>query len=383
MMRRVITGSLPAAAILTGWLLASPFAGAAGACTPGSHTIFASDRNALACGAAANVTETTPKTLAYAETPILDFAQDGNDIAWAAKGCPALVRVRDLARSKQSAVGQLTLECRFERDSQLVSAGDRALWTFRDQGNENYTYAVSGGLGRGKAHVVGINGWDSSGYGIGDHLGAIAGGGGLLLWSKIVVSVRGADDCDQTQTCIPYVQGGGVYHVVGARSQILAGPPPSVLLATDGKHIALLAAGIGGERPRAKRDAKVEVRTASGALVSTFSPGAAPKVLAVNGPYVAVLTRSAVELRSLAGALVWKRPVPSAAASLSLSPIGVVYRVASTIHRLDPGGVPTLVGIARAVPVGLSASGHRVAWAENISLGGKQRGRVQAVELGG
>lgn len=337
---------------------------------------------ALAAAATAAHPAAAPRTLAYADAPIVAFAHDGRYVAWvSSKNCLGTVRVRDIQARRQKAVGAATDgQCDNLDRTFLTLGGDRALWTSHETGNEVYDYVHTGGL-TAKARTVGANIADMPPYPVGDHLAAIAGGGGALVWSKAYVSVHGSDDCDIQNTCVTFVQKGFVYRAK-SRSVKIPGAGASVLLATDGKTLALGPAGVSGPNLRPKPGAKVEVRRlTTGALVSAFAPTGTPEALAVFGQNVAVLTKSTVEFRSLAGALLWKRAAPAAASALSLSPLGVVYRVGRTIRRFSPKGLPSQVVVARATPIGLRASGKRIAWAENVKLQGKLTGRIQAVEV--
>jgi hypothetical protein len=323
-----------------------------------------------------------PKTLAYADSPILTFAHDGRYVAWVStKNCTGTVRVRDLVAKVQKAVGRAAEgDCDNLRLTRLTLGGDRALWTLHDHGNELYDYVYTGGL-TGKPRLVGENIHDMPPYPVGDHLASIAGGGGATVWSKAYVSVHGSEDCDIQGTCVTYLKSGFTYRAK-ARSTKIPGAGAAALLATDGTRIALVPATTAGPRLRPKPNANVEVRgITAGGLAGTFKPTGPPKGLAILGGHVAVLTSSAIEYRTRAGALLWKKSVPAGAASLSLSALGVVYRVGKAIRLFTPAGLPVAVATAKATPIGLRASGRRIAWAENVMLGGKLTGRIQAVEL--
>jgi hypothetical protein len=70
--------------------------------------------------------------------------------------------------------------------------------------------------------------------------------------------------------------------------------------------------------------------------------------------------------------------------SLSASGDRLVYAVSRTIRVLDlRTGRTSRAAVAAATPVGLSLSGRRVAWAENLRRGSFFRGRVRAVTLPG
>jgi len=65
-------------------------------------------------------------------------------------------------------------------------------------------------------------------------------------------------------------------------------------------------------------------------------------------------------------------------ASLALADGAVVFRVGNSIRTVDlTSQAVKTIATATATPIGLSASGSRVAWAENVN----GRGRIRAVTL--
>ncbi len=343
-------------------------------------------------GAAASRSTVLPGTLAYADGPIEAFAQDATSLAWVTdRQCLQVVRVRDLARGVQKGLGTAGEgDCRYRHDTTLALAGTRALWTHRESGNENYVYGETAALGAGKARIVAQPVWDMSRWGIGDHFGGSTGRGKALVFALVRVSVKGPTDCDVNDTCIPYVSGGGLRRIVGNGSVKVPGAPPAVAVDTDGTRVALLPAGVGGPIPRAAVGAKVELRNVkTGKLLAMLVPGAGTvRALAVGGRIVYALVIHAgtprLERFAAGGRLLSTVRLPAGTASeLDASADYVVFRTGKVVRALrEREGAPiTVVTAAKSTPIGLSISSKRVAWAENVSVGGKLRGRIQALAL--
>ncbi len=348
----------------------------------------------LAVGAAtASRFASMPRTLAYADGPIAAFAEDATSLGWVTdRQCLQVVRVRDLVRGVQKGIGTAGEgDCRYRHDTTLALAGTRALWTHRESGNENYVYGETATLGGGKARIVAQPVWDMSKWGIGDHFGGSSGHGRALVFALVRVSVKGPTDCDLSDTCIPYVSGGGLRRVVGNGSVKVPGAPPAVAVDTDGTRVALLPAGVGGPVPRAAAGAKVEIRNAkTGKLLAMLTPGAGTvRALAIGGRVVYVLVTRAGASRlerfaSRGGQLLSTVRLPAGTApELDASASYAVFRTGNVIHALGElqGAGSTVVATAKSTPIGLAISGKRVAWAENLRLGGRLRGRIEALAL--
>jgi hypothetical protein len=347
---------------------------------------------ALVAGVGATATAgsagTRTVTLAYADGPVVAFAQDGGFISWATEHeCLAAIRVRSLAAQRQRVVGKTgdpQQRCAYLRRMQLALGGDRAIWTHFETGNEAYTFADSATLGGGPAKEVAAASWDINGCGVGDHFGGLAASGSNAVYS--IVSVRaGAGGCDET----PGVSGGFVARLAGGRTRLIAGVPPAVLLAVSGGRMALVPAGVGGETPRASTGGPVEVRdVATGMLVSSFRPAGTVTAVALSGPIVAVLvsTRGARSIDRYAvadGRLLGATPVQAGTAdSLSMDASRIVFRTGREIFTLGvTGGAVSTVYTARSTPVGLSINAGRIAWGETYASNGKPAGRIVAIDV--
>ena len=117
---------------------------------------------------------------------------------------------------------------------------------------------------------------------------------------------------------------------------------------------------------------------ATGPPISSFNARRPVRALAISSNTVAVLTDRAIELYTISGKLRGVDRVPArTAAEIVISNAGVVYHVGRSI-RLAGGGE---LARAASVPIGLSVEGRRVAWAENVRIGGELRGRVRTLQL--
>jgi hypothetical protein len=351
-------------------------------------------------GAAGRAPE--PGTLVLASGPIAAFAQDGGRIAWASveagRSCPWLVRVRVLARRFQDAVnGRSGPTCRhptgFEAgETELALAGDRALWTLREAGNFTYVRVVSGALSASSDRLLEELVFDN-GNGDGEHLAGLAGDGSSLVYGTVTVRLQGPQDCELNGTCKAVLAGGGIVRVQGGSTRPGRGAPPPVALAVAGRRVALAVAGAVGLRIAPAATPRIEVRDlASGNLVGAFElAGRRLRGLALSGDFVAVLTSvrgsrgvvTRIERYSHRGERIATRTVDTGtAAGLSASGSRIAFRVGRSIRILDTGsGDIAEVARAAATPIGLSIEGRRVAWAENVRIGGKLRGRVRAVTV--
>lgn len=350
---------------------------------------------ALLPGAAVSASGAQPKTLVLANGPIAAFAQDGDRVAWASvepgKACPWLVRVRVLTARKQDALNTRAgrtckSETGFELDhpTYLALAGERALWTLKDIGNNTYVQLMTGALSA-KPDVQLEELVFSNAFGDGSHLGGIAGDGSTLVYGTVRASIQGPPDCDWNGTCQTVVSGGGVKRVAGGAAVQVPQAPPPAALAASGRRIALLAAGVAGPQISPAPSRKVEVRDViGGRLIGAFLAGGAPEALALSPAFVALLVSTPggkhIERYSHAGALLGTTPVPTGATGLSATSSRVVFRVGNSIRLLNvTSGTVTRLTTAKATPIGLSIEGTRVAWAENVTLSGKLRGRIEAV----
>jgi hypothetical protein len=345
-------------------------------------------------GAASSQGRAGPATLVTAKGPIAAFAQDGGQLAWASidpgPACPWKLRIRLLAAHKQKAVNTgggptCASDTGFDpsHSTWLALAGTRALWTLYASGNNSYVDLVTASYTSGDIQLQELV--FSNGLGDGDHLGGLAGDGSTLVYGVVHLGVSGPPDCDVDGTCTLVVSSGQVKRVVGNHAVAVPGAQPPLMLAASGGSIAeVVAESASSGEPAAGSPATVVVlKAATGASVGSFSTATIPREIALAPKVVAVLETvpggSRIEFRTPAGLPIRTVAVPATASSLSLTNLRAVFRIGNSIQAVGvaAGGVHALAHAA-ATPVGLSIEGTRVAWAENVTIAGKLRGRIQA-----
>jgi hypothetical protein len=122
-----------------------------------------------------------------------------------------------------------------------------------------------------------------------------------------------------------------------------------------------------------------EVFTGAGRVVSSFEAARKPYGVALGGKLAAVLSTEGLTLfDSATGSKRSVVPVPNrsgfAPELAGISGRWVVFRTGRTIRVLDSATLTfSVLTVARVVPLGLSVSGWRVAWVENLASGGRIR----------
>ncbi|HLX32999.1 MAG TPA: DPP IV N-terminal domain-containing protein [Gaiellaceae bacterium] len=120
----------------------------------------------------------------------------------------------------------------------------------------------------------------------------------------------------------------------------------------------------------------VDVLTSTNRKVASLTTKAG--AIAISQSVLALLRSSRIFLYSPRERLLRTVNTPGAAPQLSLSGTQLVFRVGRSIRLLDTAnGTVRTVAQAASVPIGLSISGSRIAWAENV--GG--HGRIVALQL--
>ena len=342
-----------------------------------------------------------PETLySSPKGPIAAFAQDGNVLAWFArgtKGCNTVWEL-DLTTSEQvplpeQSAGTLNVTCQWDVVPPVHLAVDgkttTALWTLRELAPLRFDYLIGASfrnrLERRFQEIA------HSPRGAGLWLGGIAAGGGALVYS--VTSVDFADEVaclsnpKKPHACALRVgNGGGVYQVTGRKTHLIPGTEPGgmqVALA-NGKVAYVRAASVKSDGTPLS-GTQIDIRTVKdGKVVTEVSPGGTPSALALSASVLVTLERRASGLRlawydATTGRPVGSAPVPArTSAELSASTRAIVFHVGQSIRVLDlkTRKVRT-VAHAAAAPIGLSIEGTRIAWAENI----KGKGRIRALRL--
>ena len=229
-------------------------------------------------------------------------------------------------------------------------------------------------------------------HGAGLWLGGVAGNGSTLVYAVAQVAYKDQVACLSTPktpgACALKIVGGGVYRIVGRTPPLRVGTSPSVGVAAFGDEFATVRAvgtATADGRPLASASVPVEVRNSStGDLVTTVTPTSAPVAIALSGSALALLGRSGNRLvldwyDLTTGTPLGSLHLPKGAAStISIGDRVIVFRVGRSIRTVNIATehVAT-VAKAASTPVGLSISGERIAWAENVD----GRGRIRAVTL--
>ena len=238
----------------------------------------------------------------------------------------------------------------------------------------------------------------------GDFLTGVAGDGPTLVYATAV------EVCDDIQghDCHRLDAVGGVTFVNGQLSAPTIPTIPAPVMLAFAAHDPQSSKGISqpmvgvvpaatpvlsdfGNVPRAAPNGPVEAfRVLGGPLnvvhsMGRFAPVGTVKAIALDFERLAVLVERPDGTRVLeryalsweGGALIGATTVSKATApELSISKVGIVYRVGGKIYLLA-GGTPRLVWKASGTPIGLSIESHRIAWAVNI----KGQGRIVALTL--
>ena len=267
----------------------------------------------------------------------------------------------------------------------LALATDHALWGgFEDCCNDGYG-SIATAAPRFRAKMIASVGQQYHAWG--DFV-SVAGGGSLLVYTQVDVEPvkdidpsRGFIHCLPHDPCLWRVESGSTWRVVGPRRIRIPTAPPSTLIATAGAEIAVVPANRASTPDLFASPpglARVEVRDATtGAKLSVIRTAGPVQALAFTSAHVAVFAFAQADKRT---ELDWYDPrtgeQQGSLAATATSDIGVdgdraVYRRGRTIYVADLSTkTVTRVAEARALPLGLSIEGNRVAWAENISGSG-------------
>jgi hypothetical protein len=341
-----------------------------------------------------------PRTVVSEKAPIRAFAQDESTIAWI--GSTYRVRVRNLTTGGAAWLGSAgPAASGIHWTPTLALAGSSALWTtFPSGGNSVENGLLTAAPLDPRATGIDLFSVPQSPTG-GDFLAGMAGDGPTLVYGKTT------EVCDEinTLTCHRLDAVGGVAFVTGQyQAPMVSGIPAPVTVAfaahdpqsSMGISQGLLAVVPAATPvvsdfehvPRVAPNGPLAVFQVLGPrpvvrLVSSVAPAGSVKAIALDFRKLAVLVQRADGTKALiryapqGGALLGTTVVPRATASeLSVSKVGIVYRVGKSIYLLG-SGYPKLVWKASGTPIGLSIEGRRIAWAENV----KGRGHVLTLTL--
>jgi hypothetical protein len=340
-----------------------------------------------------------------AHRTIAAFAQDGNLVSWfapAASGCNE-VWVWQLGGAQQRLPAQGPASHNVTCDWQVPSGspvglavatngGSPALlWTLHESAAQavRFDYVLGATVADPVERRFQQVAHTSKGAGL--WLSGVAGGTTSLVYAVADVAYRDQLACLSTPkapgACRLKVDGGGIYRIVGREPPApVKGAPAAVAVAVADDDVALVpAVGTSSTdgRPLASATVPVQVRkVTTGALVASVSPTGTPVAISLTGQTLALLTQSKGKLLLswydlASGALAGSVPLPAATApQISVSDTTIVFHVDRSIRTVDTRTkhVATIAHAAGA-PIGLSVTGGRVAWAENV--GG--RGRIRDI----
>jgi hypothetical protein len=311
-----------------------------------------------------------PRTIATTGAPITRFAQDRGWLAWTTqKRCSEYVALRSIQTGRQI-VRPLRSEasCSSSRLDSLAVSDGRAIWTTLDgAGNTEFDFAV-GTVSAADPHPRRVRAMAiiRPDPGPDPTPPPVAGRGALLVY------FRHEDGILARRTR-------ALERVVGNRPRPLFPIGNPISLAVDRGRIAAV-------QPGAQAHTRCAVWTASGRLISNDVVAGGPLAAALDRHYFAVLTmepatgaKTIVLVHAGSGETLRTISVPPATNTiLSASGGRAVYAVGNTIYALTLGtGTTQAIATAAGRIAGLTISGLRVTWAEN--LGG--HGRIRTLTL--
>jgi len=346
-------------------------------------------------GAAYSRSQAHPTTLVWAGGKIEAFAQDGDQIAWASipnsqNSCSGGVRIRLLGKHQQKVIACYDGEAAYANPaSNFALAGKRALWKTEYCGNYCHQGVVTGSFSGKRARGLEDEVCYEYDPIYGDFINGAAGDSSTLVYG--ITNVGGVGPCGDNEdwSCTSVVSGGSVKRVTDTGAVTVPGAPPPFILASSGRRIALVvaeSASSSGE-PGPGSPAHVEVMSAmTGAHVGSFATLGKPYALAFSttavGVLVSVSGEKQIEFYSPTGEPIRSVVVPTGATNLSLAGTRAVFRVGKSIRTVGVRtGSVRQIATAKAIPIGLSIEGKRVAWAENVKIHGVLRGRIRAITV--
>jgi hypothetical protein len=362
---------------------------------------------AAAVAAPASAAAVHPSTLyVRPHGPIVAFAQDRGLVAWFAPGTGRACNVVHVLSPSNGLHWVLPAHGRSAHNVtcswpiphaaslpsvQLALAVDgrssSVLWTLREEAPP-FDYLLGASLT--DTHERRFQELAHGRAGQGLWLGGIAGDGDTLVYA--VTSVEYLDEvgclAGKHPACARRIgREGGLYRVVGRQPpHHVPGTRAAIAVAVSGRAAAYIAAARVGRDgrpvPAAARSIHL-VAARSGKPLRTITPRGEPLALALTRHRILTLerTRRGLLLGSYAraGKRSWWVRVPSRTAlRLTATDRVAVFHVGVKIRAVDLAShrVRTVAAAARP-PIGLTLSGRRLAWAENVN----GRGRIRILRL--
>ncbi len=335
--------------------------------------------------AAATAKPPAPKTLVTSSHRIYAFAQSSSALGWIADD--GRVRMERLPSGKSVVVGKVDPPDR-AYGAVISVAGTRALWAY-DSGGNSYETAISvGGLGVKPSGAALLEG-GARGIGDGQRFDGLGSDASTLAFGWVDAQCTHlplglCEICNPLGSCPMDIVGGGVSLVVeGVEPSLVPAVPPPALFAVGDGRVAVAPARSPtlpqAVVPRVIEDGPVEVSDLNGHLLARIPLVGLVRGVSLNGHKLTVLlerpegTREILRYDGRNGTYLGTSGVLSPGATdLTTSSGGIVFRVASSIY-LQRGRTSVLMARGAATPVGLSITGRRIAWAENVHGHGRIR----------
>ena len=310
---------------------------------------------AASAAPASNRAAAKPRVLVRQPTRVTGVAQSAGWIAWDAITPRYLIRRVTGGKVSQFYPGYGT-------SNGFVLAGSRLLWVDEDIGNTVWDTVLTATAGDREASEAYQVGADTS-SGEGDHIGALAAGGGTLAFATVESAIVESTCDSYGYNCQTAEQPGAVYRVVDGKAVRVPHVPGWHGLAAAAARIAVTTQG---------STAVVQVRRVTdGAVVSTIDAGAQVEDMALGDHRLVLLVAGATT--SAPRTIRWYDPGTGArlgqvtapgAVPLSLSGTRVVYPLRNGIRLLDTrtGKTRTIVNERHYRPTSVSIVGNRIVW---------------------
>ena len=342
-----------------------------------------------------------------AHRTIAAFAQDGNLVSWFApssSGCNEVwVWQLDGAQQRLPAQGAEShnVTCTWQVPAGspvgLAIAGNDGspalLWTLHEAAAQavRFDYVLGAAVADPNERRFQEVAHTTKGAGL--WLGGVSGSSNSLVYAVADVAYRDQLACLSTPNahgaCQLKIDGGGVYRIVGRKPPLpVKGAPAAVAVAASGDNIAVIPAfGVSSTdgRPLGSANVPVQVRNSlNGALTASVTPNGTPLAVALSGETLCLLGKTGDKLLlswydlSKGGLAGFVHMPTGTAPEISIAGHTIVFHVGRSIRTVDTATRRiTTVAKAAAAPIGLSVTGNRVAWAENVA----GRGRIRDVLL--
>lgn len=331
---------------------------------------------------------------------IAGFAQNGSLIAWFESGgkrCNT-VHIENLSNGLNAAVPGTTarnVTCTWHLGGAPVQlaldSNSDTLWTLHESLPLEYDYLVGAGAGPGDRRERRFQEFAHTARGAGLWLGGLVADGDTLAYAVTSVDYEDEAGClagngSCSMKIVP--TGSGVYRFVDWQLQLVPHTKAAVEVAASKDTLAIVETGAllpKTGRPVATADLPIDIVNAeTGDPIASATPQGTPIALGLSAHLLATLERTPLGTRiawydPATGKPIGSAPVAAATAStLAVSDRYIVFRIGRTIRAITvaTGKVRTLARAA-ATPIGLSLSGSRLAWAENLKHGA----RIRALRL--